>query len=598
MGTLLFDSDRRDVTYATFLAHPLGGNKDARDRRLRKFRDPARIPEFLHTYFDYAFYYPFQQHHLIELQCLQIRGRLVVVVLPRGFGKTAIADGYTAYDVAYGLDPYIVRFEHDLSAAQRQIQNLVNAFTTNTKMLADFQVFPGKIWRPQKGELSFINRNPYAVHKEIFVRYVGIQSIARGTSYDFSRISLAIVNDAVKSSLEARSPAWNTRIMDILKKDIGMAGAAHSSGSPISTIFITTIQANGDVSDQLTRDPFALVYQVPAIQGDPAVVQAFVAHVSLDIPNIKTFVTGIEGAPPYLTGQKTTTADHARYCQQPAYQSYFAQMQSTWPEVFPLWDFVFEIAATDSATFLQERQHITGDSKFQKFVDEWFVEYETLPDGDYRYGLGIDTSGLPKEQSDPMAIVAIAYHVETDDVYCLEVWCDQATPEELVARVHDIYARQFTAYGRTAQCYLEALVSAAGMGKAMFEARAEAQRAQHPDHPEWQRLWATLDMQEVTPKVAKEVRLLALRPVCEQRRVHVQRRHSQQALLVQQACNWRGQATHKPLPPEFKIDAFDALHLVWSKIAGQSRAPVMLQPMRSAGRNLFQMAANPFRRRV
>jgi len=246
-----------------------------------------------------------------------------------------------------------------------------------------------------------------------------------------------------------------------------------------------------------------------------------------------------------------------------------------WPTTFPMWDFVFEIAAQGSDTFLQERQHITGDTRFQKFRRDWFVPYEELPPGDYNFGMAIDPSGEPKDGTDPMAIVAAAYEKHTGDVYLLEVWCQQATPDELVEAAQDMYFRHFLLQGRPATVYLEAIVSAVGFGRGYFRNMAAQKRAAEPDNPKWTEMHLA---PEVKQTVKKELRLMAMRPLAEQRKIHVIPGHSRQDLLVEQICNWQGTSTHKNLPIQYKIDAFDALTTLISQIKNVGRAPVWLAP--------------------
>jgi hypothetical protein len=564
MSVFITDIQERDRLFHT-LIH--SRSTPERDERLEYYAQPEHLPEFLPYYMPQAFDQEMQDHHLVELQCLQVRGNLVVVVLPRDYGKTTIADGFTVYNVAYGLDPYIMRFEHDLSTGQRQINNLVNAFTTNETIMADFDVTPGTIWRPRFGELSFVNRNPYAHYKDLMVRYAGIQNIARGTSYDFSRISLAIFNDVVKNRMEARSAARNQMVWDIVKADVGMAGAAYTSGTPISMIFITTIQAQGDISDRLCHDPSAMVYKVPAIQGEESVVKAFVEYVSNDIPHIQAFKESLQGKPPHLTGYQITSDDHRIYCEShPEYVRFFKEVTSSWPHVFPLWDFVFEIEQAGSDIFLQERQHITSDTKFQKFYHEWYLDYDELPAcDDLVFGMGIDLSGEPKEGTDPMAIVCGAYRISTGDVYILEVWCDQATPEGVIEQAHRMYQRNIRGLGREGHVFLEAIVSATGMGRSYFRTLSAKNLDQNPA------LWAELPVMEIIQTIKKDLRLASMRPITEQRKIHVIRGQSQQNLLIEQWCNWVGQNPHKPLPIEFKIDAADAMTLLVENLRKMGR---------------------------
>jgi hypothetical protein len=549
-----------------------------RDDRLKKYTDIAYLGEWLQLYLPHAFTNEFERHHQIEMECFGISGSTVEVLLPRGFGKTTLLDGFDIWNACYGRDQYVVRFEHDREIGQQKGALFEQELVYNARIQADYGIRKGSVWRPGGGQLEVINSNPYAFHPKVMIRCVGVLNISRGTNYNFGRIDRAVLNDVVKNAQEARSPAWNNLIWRIVKEDLGFAGGGYTTDTPITILFVTTIQASNDISDRLRNDPATVVYECPAVNGSPEQVKAFVEYVSDDMPNIRAFLDDVQGTPETGIRQVANwSGEHRRYCERdPRYAEFFATLTSTYPAAFPMWDYVFEIFQSGSESWLQERQHLTGDSKFQKFYDQWFLDYDALPDGDYHFGLAIDTSGEPREGTDPMAIVAGAYEKTTKNFYVLDVWCNQATPEELVEQAHRIYWEHFGSQGRKAGVFLEAIVSATGLGRSFFRQRAENQRLQGGDPG----FWTPLDIQEVQPVIKKEIRLSAMRPVAEQRRIFVQRAHSQQMLLVKQWCNWTGGSTHKFLPLDYKIDAADAMTLLFDNISRHSRPPVVLESKR------------------
>ena len=563
--------------------------------------------------------FPFTEHHHQAMQCLQIRGRLVVIVCPRNFGKGTMALIDNVYDICYGLEPYIVRLEHDAKAAKDEAFKIAHIFTHNMKIMIDFPHVRPRFgsWSPAKGELRFEHGMRFSS--------LGLLELVRGRTELASRISKVQVNDPVKNAQEARSVTHNNDVYDLMIRSIAKAGGSMQE-TPISYCMLTTCQAQGDATDLLSRSPMAKVYKLPALLGEPDIIKDLLDTLSQEVPSIRAFCDEIEAE-----GHNVNYADRQRFFQerQSIFGKFFETIRSYWKERFPLVDLFFD-AAADTAAFAQEMLHITGDTAFQKFYHSWFQPYDgTLPPGHYHYGMAIDTSGEPKEGSDPMAIVAGAWHIETGNLYILEVWCDQATPEELVKHAHDIHQRQFkarlgyqlndeaweslkrqhptcplpqlhpirdrffpdktafmdalrpllsTTHGnvfqkeimeladlsRQASVYLEALVSATGMGRSLFRQTARATG----DDP--------LPVYEIKPTEKKEVRIMAMRPVVEQRRIYLIPGHSQQDLLKTQWCNWRGESTHKKLPIEFKIDCADACTLLYNNITTQSRPPVVL----------------------
>jgi predicted phage terminase large subunit-like protein len=547
---------------------------ETRQERIERYADIALLPEWLKLYLPHAFYNDFERHHLVEMECFTLSGATVEVLLPRGFGKTTALDGLEIWNACYGKDQYVVRFEHDREVGQQKGVLFEQELLYNSRIQADYGIQQGSIWRPGGGQLEILNRNPCAFHHKIMLRCVGVLNISRGTNYNFGRIDRAVLNDVVKNAQEARSPAWNNLIWRIIKEDLGFAGGGYTTATPMTILFVTTIQASNDISDRLRSDPATVVYECPAVNGSPEQVKAFVEYVSHDMPNIRAFIDEVQGTPDTSIRQvENWSAEHRRYCERdPRYAEFFATLTSAYPAAFPMWDYVFEIFQSGSEAWLQERQHLTGDSKFQKFYPSWFqsyTEFNATATDSFVYGLGIDTSGSPREGTDPMAIVAGAYNEFTGDFYVLDFWCQQATPEELFDAAYSMFSEHFTAHGRAARVFLEALVSATGMGKALFTQTAIAQGK------------TPLPVFEVQQTENKEIRIAAMRPVVEQRRIFVNRHIGQQDLLVKQWCNWAGESTHKFLPIDFKVDGPDAMTLLYRQLSkGKRKAPAQSEQAR------------------
>ena len=186
--------------------------------------------------------------------------------------------------------------------------------------------------------------------------------------------------------------------------------------------------------------------------------------------------------------------------------------------------------------------------------------------------MGIDTSGEPKEGSDPMAIVAGAYNKGKENFFTQEVWSDQATPEELDERAHEIYWRHYRSKRIKANVFLEQIVSASGLGRSLFRNVAEKKQLEEPDRKEF---WEPIPVMEIAPSINKDVRLLAMRLDTEQRKMHYIPGHSQQNLLVDQWCNWiPGTNTHKKTTDiRWKIDVSDAHTLLHQNITKEIIVP-------------------------
>ncbi len=594
---LSFDIKRNQAIVAQALA--FGGVEsslpsEGRLDRLALYTDQNKIQEWFATYLSKGFTAEFGEHHDVMLQALQVRGELVVVLVSRGFGKTTTAISYVIYSICYGLDAYVVFFDHDMKTSLRQIKTVVNAFTSNPELMADYQIQRGNVWKPGGGELSFFtSKNPHALHKEVYLRFAGIKEIARGTTYDYARIDAAYINDAVKNRQEAKSAAWNTLIKSIVKQDLMFAG---NSVADIGIYFITTIQLEGDISDQFANDPTALVYKQPAIAGDEEDVRDFVNYVSDDIPNLRDYIRDVKGTPPHLKKKQLDSGDMKAYCDaRPAYQEFFERLQTTWPgnENFQMWNYVFECYAAGSLAFLRERQHITGDPRFKKFFRKWWVPYFEL---DRAFLLScecimtIDPSAKKedlKEENDPQAIIVKLFDPDTLNQYYLHVWEGWLTPVSLSYKIFEIMNVTVPIPGcedmklRNLQnfCILFESNQAQLFGidnvelLALYESQLGDDREYKQDSKYHDRgdvrpqkygqklYWSVPD---IIPIDAKEDKLERIggsdhRGYAEQRHYHYIPNDSQQDLLVTQYSRFAGVHTHgNGIPLENKIDGPDA----------------------------------------
>lgn len=547
------------------------------------------IPRFGKEYVLEYVPFPYEVHHYQIFQAMSLRtGRLLIILMPRGYGKSTILFILILHAICYGTERYIVLIEHDGDIAGSVVQKFVKVFEENPIILRDFpDVRPATPWAPSGGELNFSNG--------VMLRCMGLNQLkSRGTTHHQHRITFAAGNDLVDLK-NAKSPTETKFIYDVMTTDLAKAGPLPEQGT-MRRCYIGTSISQTDAAWALSQSPMVRVLKIPAILGADETVKKFIEVVSNDARNIADYCEQLEREKAFLveTGvpdvtMEITEQERWHYIRKNAdlYAPFFTipeegeeqqfidrgPLKSSWSRVYSMAFFVFD-AAEDTGAFMQERQHVTGDTAYKKFYEHWFIEYNVLPEGLYQFGMAIDTSGEPKAGTDPMAIVAGALHIETRNFYILEAWTDQATPEELLHKAHEIYWRNFRQYDRAAFVFLEGLVSAAGMGRAYFRQGAENMRQQEPDKVEF---WAPLDIVEVPAVKNKDSRLLAMRPIAEKQIFHVKRKHSQQGVLVTQWCNWiPGTNTHKIGTFERKIDLADMHTLLYQNISIHSRPPVVL----------------------
>lgn len=576
----------------------------------------SRPLEFMAAYMPADFGSEFADHHPNMIQYLNIRGRLVVIIIFRNAGKGTILKGYTVHAICYGKEPYLTRLEHDRAAATNELLDLSREFKANAQIIADFGHLPGDIyglpWRPSAGEVFFCAPQLPGIYREnefVYVRYAGLQNLIRGTvTLNRKRIGRIIVNDPVKGYEEAHSHAHTIKTMSTIKADAGFSGGAYKE-KPISMTIVGTCQAKGDVMDRLRSEPMARVLELPGVAGDSEVIRNLMETVSEDIPNIRDYVDRIEQE----EGRSTTQNDHIQYITIHAdkYGKYLEQVQSTWQTRVTVADYIFIAANWGIEYFLQEIQHESIDLALQRFHASWFPHYTEIAPDEYItppshritehpniYLMTIDVAGEPIEGSDPYAILSGVFHKEQKNFYVKHFWCDQATPNDLGDHLYKIFWQSFPWYqGRDVTIYLEDTVQFSGIGREFLnifrktkiqEIKDEwTERVNHvlhnatPDRYEKLRE-DILTQQEIAISAAKQywiklpVKLLkpasmgnklagiaALRPIAQQQRIYTCPTQSQQKLLIQQFENHKGKHTHGPAPMEFKNEGPDCMRMAF-----------------------------------
>lgn len=603
-----FFEARRAMAYTDTDILPLS----ERVERIQYYADKPL--EWMATYIPDDFSSSFASYHPEIIQYLDIRGRLVLLVVFRNSGKGTLLKGYTCHAACYGREPYITRMEHDKDTATNELLDLVREFQTNPRIISDYGMLCGDMYgmpfRPAKGEV-FLRTPvlPGIPHTQEFtyMRYVGLDSIIRGTvTLNRKRIGRLIVNDPVKGYVEAHSPSHTVKVVSMIKSDAGFAGGAYTeSETPISITVVGTCQARGDVIDQLRKEPMSKVLALPAIEGDPTLVEELMQVISDDILNLRDYVDKIEEE----EGRNDTPEDHDTYIREhyDKYGKFVEQIQPAWEARFTIADYVFVAANWGTDVFMQEEQHETLDLATQRFHDSWFQEYSLIPH-EYPpqilmvmpghpliYLMTIDVAGEPKEGSDPFAVYAGAYHKKLKNLYTKHYWCDQATPKELAIKVYEVFWACFPWYeGKGVVVYLEDTVGYSGIGKVYLNTVRKEMIREVEQH--WQqilndaikedaskqelhqirqdaekeisearRYWRRLPIKMLKPVSMgnKLAGISKLRTNAQQRQIRVQRRHSQQQLLVTQFTNHTGKPTHEKLPVEYKNEGPDCVRMAF-----------------------------------
>lgn len=253
------------------------------------------LPLALRTYFPKIFSKPFSPQHYEVIEKMRVvlqEGGLFALGMPRGSGKTSLAECCDILALLYGWKRFIVLIGPIQKHASDMLENMKEELEKNNLLLADFpevcypirelnftpsrcraQTTEGKHTHMQwKGNKRFVlptvNGQGGAT-----VRAVGVTGNIRGMSHRLPTGEKIrpdkFSGDDLQKAGTARSVEQVNKIEEILRGDVlGLAGP----GEPISGFVTITVQRLGDLADRLldrTQNPeynglrFALVEQWP-----------------------------------------------------------------------------------------------------------------------------------------------------------------------------------------------------------------------------------------------------------------------------------------------------------------------------------------------
>lgn len=234
---------------------------------------------FCESYFPQTFKLKWSDDHLRCIEKIEsavISGGLFALALPRGAGKSSLAEAAAIWSMCYGHREFITLIGATESAAVEMLDSIKIELETNELLAEDFPevCFPiaalqgianrcaGQLYHGKRTRITWTNNEIILPTIEgsrasgIIVRVAGITGRIRGMKYKRAdgksvRPSLVIVDDP-QTRESAGSIEQNRKRVAILAGDIlGLAGP----GQKISGIMPCTIIRPGDMADQiLDRD--------------------------------------------------------------------------------------------------------------------------------------------------------------------------------------------------------------------------------------------------------------------------------------------------------------------------------------------------------
>ncbi len=267
----------------------------------RRARAATDFRFFCESYFPQTFCLPWSDDHLkviSKIETAVLRGGLFAMAMPRGSGKTTLAETACIWALLTGAREFVCLIGSDAGHARNMLESIKVEFETNEHLLEDYPeaVYPihalERIHNRAKGQLCagkptrivwtadeiVLPTTAGSVSSGAIVRVAGIESRIRGMKFKRAdgravRPSLVVLDDP-QTDESARSDQQVRARMETLSGAIlNLAGP----GQKISGIMPCTVIRPGDMADQiLDRDKH------PAWQGERTkLVYAFPTHTKL-----------------------------------------------------------------------------------------------------------------------------------------------------------------------------------------------------------------------------------------------------------------------------------------------------------------------------
>ena len=263
--------------------------------RSRESRDIAPLPEvanplrkeaasqdfraFCESYFPFSFHLGWSEDHLKVIGQIEesvLRGGLFATAMPRGSGKTTLAETACIWAILYGHRDFVCLIGSDEGRASQMLDSVKTEFESNELLLEDFPeaCYPierlegiahrcnGQLYNGERTHIGWTAKElvlptiPGSQASGAIVKVAGITGGLRGMKFKRAdgrtvRPSLVVIDDP-QTDESARSPSQcETRERILAGAILGLAGP----GKKISGIMPCTVIREGDMADNiLDRD--------------------------------------------------------------------------------------------------------------------------------------------------------------------------------------------------------------------------------------------------------------------------------------------------------------------------------------------------------
>ena len=253
----------------------------------RKAKAATDFRFFCEAYFPETFSLPWSDDHLkviAKIETAVLRGGLFAMAMPRGSGKTTLAETACIWAMLTGAQEFVCLIGSDAGHARSMLESIKVEFETNERLLDDYPeaVFPihalERIHNRAKGQLcgGKATRIVWTADEIVLptiadskasgaiIRVAGIESRIRGMKFKRAdgravRPSLVVLDDPQTDESARSDQQVRARLETLNGAILNLAGP----GQKISGIMPCTVIRPGDMADQiLDRDKH------PAWQGE------------------------------------------------------------------------------------------------------------------------------------------------------------------------------------------------------------------------------------------------------------------------------------------------------------------------------------------
>ena len=240
----------------------------------RKARCKKSLRAFCETYFPGRFPWPFAECHVTAIERMEAcarEGGLFAAAMPRGSGKTTVAECAVLWAVLYGLRRFVVLVQATEKLAAKSLKKIQRELETNALLLEDFpevcwpiralerntqrarqQTLDGELtrmeWTADSVTLASV---PGSASGGAILHVVGVTGAVRGLSTlgpggEIVRPDMVLIDDA-QTRDSAKSPTQTADREAVVTDDVlGLAGP----GTAIAAVVLCTVIYPDDLSDR------------------------------------------------------------------------------------------------------------------------------------------------------------------------------------------------------------------------------------------------------------------------------------------------------------------------------------------------------------